>query len=557
MGCTICLDAFGDDDDRGMRPVALSCGHVFHRVCSDSWLKECRMKNSTACCPICKKELGESHSIPLWPSDVNDLDVYLQHRNRRQDIQRTSNDRARQAPAAKALDNYMTRDAQSALLGKLMDFRQHINAYVMAVNNVSMSAHGGEDRIFRLFNEVTKAPAQNAEFRDAIKSLSAASETLSKTVQSIQSDRKQIESDRKQAQLSREKVDAMRASLQTHMETKASEEQRMNESRRQVEVLVRHTKKELQDLERKKVDLAKERESMKREVQEHQRQVATARVQASQLMAKHRGDTDLEVQKMTTYMQEQERLRIEAETLRNESEKQRKWLADRNKLISTKLDEKRLENKTLKAEIQALKARLSTQVVDSKGKGKEVETGDSVKREPGEGDDLFANDASTSSSKIDDMPSPTQESTLSSGKQEEEDEDDDDDVVILDDDIEAEFDDKSYNFPSWINPNHKPQVPVRQASSSAWSGMSGNVGSFAPLNRQGVRRQHAEISILDDDDDDDGNDGSVEFITHKKRNTGTAATTRSGLSASMPSNATLIDRIISGSRQALGPRRRR
>ena len=532
MGCTICLDAFGDDDDKGMRPVALPCGHVFHRGCSDAWLKECRTKDSPACCPICKKELGQSHSIPLWPSDVNDLDVYVQHRNRRQNTQRTINDRIRQAPAAKALDNYMTRDAQSALLGKLMDFRQHINAYVMAVNNVSMSSIGGEDRVFRLFNDVTKAPAQNAEFRDAIKALSAATQTLSNTVQSMQSDRKQIESDLKNARLSREKVDAMRLSLQTHMETKAAEEQRMHESKRQADVLMRHAKKEVQDLERKRAELAKERESMMNEVQEHKRQVAVARVQASQLMAKHRGDTDLEVKKMTTYMEEQERLRIEAEKLRNVSEEGKKWLADRNKLISQKLDNTRSQNKALKAEIQALKARLGTQVADSKGKGKEEETGEAGKREAGEGDDLSANDTS-SSSKLDDMPSFTQESTESSGKQEEEEDEDDDDVVILDDDIDAELDDKSYALPSWINTSHKPPIS-RQASGSAWSGISGNVMSFAPSNRQGVRRTHTQISIDDDDDDDGEQDDSIEFVTCKKRNAGSNPTvTRSVLSDSM------------------------
>ncbi|MCO5566066.1 hypothetical protein L7F22_019742 [Adiantum nelumboides] len=554
MGCTICLEAFGDDDDRGMRPVALPCGHVFHRICSDAWLRECRTKGSPACCPICKKELGESHSIPLWPSDVNDLDVYVQNRNRRQDKQRTINDRARQAPAAKALDNYMTRDAQSALLGKLMDFRQHINAYVMSVNNVSMSAHGGEDRIFRLFNDVTKAPAQNAEFRDAIKSLSAATSTLSTTVQSIESDRKQIESDKINTSVSLERAEVMRKSWQTHMETKASEEQRMNDNKRQVDVLMRHAKKELQDLERKKAELAKERESMKHEVQEQKRQVAVARVEAAQLMAKYRGDTDVEVQKMTSYMQEQERLRIEAEQLRNVSEESKKWLADRNKLISTKLDSTRLENKNLKAEIQALKARLSTQIDDFKGKGKEEEeeTGNAVKREPAEGDDLSANEASTSSSsKLDDIPSFTQGSSEGSAKQEEDDEDDDG-IVILDDDIEAEFDDKSYALPSWINTAHKAPV-ARPSSSSAWSGTSGNVTSFAPSNRQGLRRTRTEISIDDDDEQDD----SVEFVTCKQRNTGTTTTPRSGLSDSMPSNSTLIDRIMSGSRQAFGPRRRR
>lgn len=556
MGCTICLEVFGDDDDRGMRPVALPCGHVFHRLCSDAWLKECRMKDSPACCPICKKELGQSHSLPLWPSDVNDLDVYLQNRNRRQARQRTANDQTRQAPAAKALDNYMTRDAQSALLGKLMDFRQHINAYIMAVNNVSMSETGGEDRIFRLFNELTKAPAQNVEFRDAIKALSFATESLSKTVQSLSSEKKQIEINLRNAKICREKAEAMRISFQTHMETKASEEQRMNDQRRQVDVLTRHAKKELQDLERKKADLAKERESMKIEVQEHKTQVAKARVEAAQIMAKHRGDTDAEVQKMTSYMQEQERLRIEAEKMRHVSEESKKWLADRNKLISAKLDSTRAENKALKAEIQALKAKVPEYVIDNKGKGKEEEIDhSSVKREQGEGDDLSGNEASTSaSSKLDDMPSFSQGSGESSGRLED---DDDDDVVILDDDIEAEFDDKNYPMPSWVNTSHKPQI-ARQSSSNAWPGMSGSL-SFSNSNRQGLRRSRTEISIDDDDDnDEEAHDDSVEFVTCKKRNTGTGTTaTRSIMADSMPSNATLIDRIMQGSRHSLGPRRRR
>lgn len=139
-------------------------GHIFHKDCSDNWLKICKLHDDPATCPICKREQGTAKALQLWPGDVNDLDTYLANRNRRVAHQQNAKD-GRPSPATVALDRYMSRDKQGQLLGHLMDFQQNINAYVMAINNVSMSTRGGDSRIYRLFADVQKTEEEKqAEF---------------------------------------------------------------------------------------------------------------------------------------------------------------------------------------------------------------------------------------------------------------------------------------------------------------------------------------------------------------------------------------------------------
>lgn len=123
------------------------------------------MRNDPACCPLCKVAIGLGRSLTLYPGDVNDLDTYLFHRNRRVAQQQHPKDGQKLVPATVALDRHMSREAQGQLLGSLMDFRQHIQSYIMGVNNVSMSTSGGEDRIFRLFGDLSKSAKESkAEF---------------------------------------------------------------------------------------------------------------------------------------------------------------------------------------------------------------------------------------------------------------------------------------------------------------------------------------------------------------------------------------------------------
>lgn len=122
------------------------------------------MRSEAACCPLCKHSVGSSRALPLFPSDVTDFDQYLATRGRKVEFQ--VHPRGRNAPATVALDRHMARLAQGELLGKLMDFRQHINAYIMGINNVSMSTDGQDERAYRLFADVSmSAPEKEAEFR--------------------------------------------------------------------------------------------------------------------------------------------------------------------------------------------------------------------------------------------------------------------------------------------------------------------------------------------------------------------------------------------------------
>jgi hypothetical protein len=130
------------------------------------------MRNDPACCPLCKHPLGVTRAQLLYPSDINDLDTYLSHRNRRVEFQEKN--KGRLAPASVSLDRRMSREAQGELLGNLMDFHRSINAYIMAVNNVSMSTHGPEDRIFRLFWSTINGDKGKQELFEVSKEVSSA-----------------------------------------------------------------------------------------------------------------------------------------------------------------------------------------------------------------------------------------------------------------------------------------------------------------------------------------------------------------------------------------------
>lgn len=597
MGCPICLDAYGEDNERGTRPVALPCGHVFHKMCSDGWLKACRLKGDAACCPLCKKELGTCHALTLWPSDLNDLDFYMQHRSRRMELQRTQTDHGKPAPATQALDRYMSREAQSALLGKLIDFRQHVNGYVMAVNNVSMSTFNG-DRIFRLFMDTTKNATAQQEIKAGIDALSAATVLLSETIDALEALRTESEEKTRKANENVELSEAMRRSYQNHMETKAAEEQRMDAEASRVKRLQLHLKKELQDVERRKEAMEKERKAYINEAREKATDAMKARLESAQIVAQSRGDAEVKVGELNKYVQEQERLRVLAEDKARESKKKSNWLADRNKLLSSKLDAARNEIRQLKAQVvaqmnvaPASSSAINT-VANAKGKAKEhaypERPGDDGAAEyeakpavdvHSDDDDLEAtvpsgrsslsNDLEGDSHRLDEL---RRAIAQSDDKGRRDDNGQRDAVVIEDDDLDAELDDHDYPMPvlsrTASSSLGNSSVSTVSSSSAGWPGASGGLllPSSAPASSR--RTRNAE------DDMDD----SIEFVSHKRprmvtrsqqqsgSQEGTSAAAAAehettsqlqvGMAGMMPSNSSLIDRIMQGRNIFTGPRRR-
>ena len=52
--CSICLDTV----EKGEEVKRLPCGHVFHAVCIDPWLKEQR-----AVCPVCRQGIYDDEEL--------------------------------------------------------------------------------------------------------------------------------------------------------------------------------------------------------------------------------------------------------------------------------------------------------------------------------------------------------------------------------------------------------------------------------------------------------------------------------------------------------------
>lgn len=147
MGCSICLDAYGDDDD--VRPVCLPCGHVFHGTCIAHWLNASPSSSSTSArrgCPKCKAVAQQTQIIRLWPDDVNDLDRLLADRND-PDLRWASS-----LP-------HLTADEARQLLDDLVDFQCAAQQYVqgiLGVNAVSTRVAG--KRMFKLIQDKTNNP---------------------------------------------------------------------------------------------------------------------------------------------------------------------------------------------------------------------------------------------------------------------------------------------------------------------------------------------------------------------------------------------------------------
>lgn len=132
------------------------------------------------------------------------------------------------------------------------------------------------------------------------------------------------------------------------MRVKSEEEQRMNKERSRVSRLETHFQKELRELESERHKMERERKAYVEEAREKEREAIRTRVECAQMIAQSKGNADSAVETMKTYIQDQERLRIEAEDQTREALKKSSFLADRNKLLSDKLSAVRKDLKRAK-----------------------------------------------------------------------------------------------------------------------------------------------------------------------------------------------------------------
>ncbi|UZJ55822.1 hypothetical protein CBS101457_005142 [Exobasidium rhododendri] len=474
--------------------------------------------------------MGLSRAQILYPSDINDLDIYILQRNRRIDYQQQHQDR-RPPPATVALDRHMGRTAQGELLGKLMDFQRNINAYIMGVNNVSMSTHGPDDRIFRLFYSSNRGDKNNQQlFENSLNALANATDVLNETIAAVEETNKGIEDSNRKAREMQEKIEEREKKLDKHMQNKDKEERAMHDERSRVKRLELYLKKQMQELERDRERMEKERLAYMNEAREKAREARVARLESAQMCAQSKGDAQSEVEAMKTYVLEQERLRIEAENEAREAKRKSSFLADRNKLLSDKLSVTRGELRRLqggkakkgqpavKLEHPAVKDEYDTQW-DHKGKKREasqmdddgfIETG----FRPGltySDDELDSQDVSGSSSTMHQSLNGRLTHQTSRSK----DFGDDSEITIIDTDTDAGFDDRNYFMPGF----HENTHPSSTTASS--------------------RRPLTTRTISGDD--------SVEYVGEKRRRISDPANNN---------NDGLIQSVLNSARLQYGPRHR-
>lgn len=180
MGCAICLEEYeADNANPALQAVALRCGesplspisrsqcigadtprtqcllpagHIFHQKCIQDWLSS-RASAKERCCAMCKAPsdfeqyarsvqaaaapnaaVPSNEYIVLYPAEMEEIDKFLQQRNahvaRCREIQRRRE--AAGGTGGGAADE-AEQKREEEQLGLLLDFRMHLNAFVMGV----------------------------------------------------------------------------------------------------------------------------------------------------------------------------------------------------------------------------------------------------------------------------------------------------------------------------------------------------------------------------------------------------------------------------------------
>lgn len=133
MGCPICLDEFDQTDGDPRRATALTCGHIFHHDCLQTWFfgesAAATNRVNQKRCPFCAVPTNPAAMVKLFPSDGDDLSVYLSGQKLHEMVI-IGRDGGATAP-----DNSDPFDYKK-LLSDLMDFIKAVQDYVMATHSM-------------------------------------------------------------------------------------------------------------------------------------------------------------------------------------------------------------------------------------------------------------------------------------------------------------------------------------------------------------------------------------------------------------------------------------
>lgn len=139
-----------------------------------------------------------------------------------------------------------------------------------------------------------------------------------------------------------------RAEIAKGLNDKAIEEQKMHAVRLRYNTMEMHLKKELSKIESRQKEMDRERQAYIAEAKAKAHEALQAKIATAQQIAASKGESESEISGMRTYCIEQEQLRIKAEDEAREANIKSSQLADRVKLLSSKLSDSRAANLKLK-----------------------------------------------------------------------------------------------------------------------------------------------------------------------------------------------------------------
>lgn len=348
MGCSICLEVFGDGDKK---PVTLHCGHLFHQVCIQTWLDSQQRQR----CALCSQPADVNAIKTLYPGEIYDLDYLVARRE--VDGQRW---------AAELMG--MTSEQAAALLDALLDWQQSMQMYVLGVLGVSITpvtvagskVHGlVETRVMNPAVQTDlKVSCQNERLRKRMSSMTDQSlYTLQRAMESLRKAIAILQKQCEQMQYRQAKYDKRFEHLKQHgakqarrsadverMAAKVTEREkacvaREDEVGRMRAILFSEqaTLADEQAISRGEVEKA--RESARR----HAEEAIKARIEARQTVAAKEDETQARLADMMRRCEEAESRQREAEMERDAHKAKEHSMAEQMKRWARKAKESRAE----------------------------------------------------------------------------------------------------------------------------------------------------------------------------------------------------------------------
>ncbi|CEH15917.1 RING FINGER CONTAINING PROTEIN [Ceraceosorus bombacis] len=339
MPCNICLNEYKETDPPTDQPVALKCGHIFHRACIEQW---CALPSGSGqggrkqCC-ACKSLFHPSEMVTLYVDRVEDLAPYLARRNTLRTIRAEARFKRQKGmlptadevvslddEAAPVLECVMDEEEQDELLGCLIDWKDACTSYLMAINEVRITRANNESMLMaKLIKDAGASEEAQRDLKRGLQSLNQVAAMFNSKLTLVHESQAHYEEERSRLSTMLENLDRQALEIKKRRTEVERQESGLKTKSAAIKESARSHKA---DLEQEEKRLTKKREELVFEEAAIRKQAADVqmmKINAMQEIAVHKAKADHEVgemRKATSCMQD-EVAEVKAEMQRAEQER--------------------------------------------------------------------------------------------------------------------------------------------------------------------------------------------------------------------------------------------